>query len=93
MSGGMSPMFGENSALLGSMQGSAGNSAGVGYTNPRDSVGSPYTRHKQQLRFCKALWHSRAALHKVTTLVYLAYKACLTCRKEALLIKQVGYNN
>jgi hypothetical protein len=43
MSGGMSPMFGENSALLGSMQGSAGNSAGVGYTNPRDSVGSPYT--------------------------------------------------
>jgi hypothetical protein len=42
MSGGMSPMFGENSALLGSMQGSAGNSVGVGYTNPRDSVGSPY---------------------------------------------------
>ena len=41
--GGMSSSFGENSALLGSMQGSAGNSAGVGYTNPRDSVGSPYT--------------------------------------------------
>ena len=43
MSGGMSPMFGENSQLFESMQGAAGNSAGVGYTNPRDSVGSPYT--------------------------------------------------
>jgi hypothetical protein len=35
-------MFGENSPLFGPKQGSTGNSAGVGYTNPRDSVGDPY---------------------------------------------------